>query len=138
MICCVGYALNPKKLRKSGREPDEKSLSRDNAAGSINHNNDSLSVAHSSSSSSGSINSNADNSNSSICNSRNNNDSEQTWRGGGLADIVSDGLECEGVQFIPWNYEIPVALQPEFHVIIHKLTEDIDRKESEDKIAGEL
>jgi hypothetical protein len=28
-----------------------------------------------------------------------------------LADIVSDGLECEGVQFIPWNYEIPVALQ---------------------------
>jgi hypothetical protein len=109
MICCVGYALNPKKLRKSGSGPDEKSLSRDNAAGSINHNNDSLSVAHSSSYS-GSINSNADNS-SGICNSRNINDSEQIWRGGGLADIVSDGLECEGVQFIPWNYEIPVALQ---------------------------
>jgi hypothetical protein len=110
MICCVGYALNPKKLRKSGSGPDEQSLSKDDGKGSVNL-NDNSSAAHSSSSGSSSsgISSDANNSDS-IRNSRNNNE-EQIWRGGGLADIVSDGLECEGVQFIPWNYEIPVALQ---------------------------
>jgi hypothetical protein len=112
MICCVGYALNPKKLRKSGSGPDEQSLLKNNGNGLANL-NDILSAAHSSSSSSSSsssgISSDANNSDS-IRNSRNNNE-EQVWRGGGLADIVSDGLECEGVQFIPWNYEIPVALQ---------------------------
>ena len=80
MICRVGYALNPKKLRKSG---------------SID-----VQTAPTSTMSSESP---------SICAVATS--TEALWRGGGLADIISDGLECEGVQFIPWNYEVPISQQ---------------------------
>lgn len=57
------------------------------------------------------------------------------WRGGGLADILElEPSAGELVQFIPWDHETPLECQPEFHVIIHKLTEDIDRVESSSKL----
>ena len=86
MICRVGYALNPKKLRKSG---------------SIDVQTPSAPL---SSSESPSIPALGIPGNLGIS-------VEALWRGGGLADIISDGIECEGVQFIPWNFEVPIPLQ---------------------------
>ena len=83
MICNVGYALNPKKLRKSGI--DEASKSSEQAAALSPPLLDSRSVSNQSIS--------------------------PIWHGGGLADIISDGVECEGVKFIPWNYEVPISHQ---------------------------
>ena len=37
------------------------------------------------------------------------------------------------VKFIHWDYEIPLERQPIVHVIIHKLTEDIDKNDYESK-----
>jgi hypothetical protein len=55
------------------------------------------------------------------------------WRGGGLADILEIEPDMatveELVQFALWDAEMEPD-QPYFHVIIHKLTEDIDRVES--------
>jgi hypothetical protein len=87
MMCNVGYALNPKKLRKSE-------------------------VA--------------------------NNGVKSEWAGGGLADILQiqhceSGSECQ-IVFTAWDPLIPPELQPEFHVIIHKLTEDIEREDSKEKL----
>ena len=48
------------------------------------------------------------------------------WCGGGLADILdanSDG--SGGVKFQLWDPAVPVAQQPKFHIIVHKLTEDL-------------
>jgi hypothetical protein len=81
MICRVGYALNPKKLRKSGSDEPPSQLVQTPAVPS--------SSSHGNSSSNDDI----------------------IWRGGGLADIVSDGVECKGVKFIPWNYETPLSQQ---------------------------
>ena len=93
-VCRVGYALNPKKLRKS---------SMDNTLAANNSLPDSpVKVA-------------------------------SEWRGGGLSDIL-DNIDNDTVQFRIWDHEVPLELQPEFDVIIHKLTEDIDRKESSDKM----
>lgn len=94
-MCRVGYALNPKKLRKS---------SVDKTLASSNPLPDSpvKKVVG-------------------------------EWRGGGLSDIL-DNLENDTVHFSIWDHEVPDHLQPEFDVIIHKLTEDIDRKESSDKM----
>lgn len=83
MTCNVGYALNPKKLRKSGI--DEAGISSDQASiitplSSGSH----IAVSQQVS---------------------------PIWHGGGLADIISDGLECEGVKFISWNYEVPISHQ---------------------------
>lgn len=80
MICRVGYALNPKKLRKSGSIDVQTATVRPSSSEST-----------------------------SICAVAT--PSEALWRGGGLADIISDGIECEGVQFIPWNYEVPISQQ---------------------------
>lgn len=80
MICRVGYALNPKKLRKSG---------------SIDVQTAPISQSSPESPT--------------ICAAVA--PVEAIWRGGGLADIISDGIECEGVQFIPWNYEVPISQQ---------------------------
>lgn len=75
-ICHVGYALNAKKLRRSGQSVAE--------------------------------------------------GQQGKWFGGGLADIVCGSSQhVEGVVFHPWNHETPLAQQPEYHIIIHKLTEDI-------------
>ncbi|RYG96151.1 hypothetical protein EON65_54850 [archaeon] len=66
--------------------------------------------------------------------------SSQTWRGGGLADILE--LEPDStspdelVQFIPYDFDSPVHEMPHFHVIIHKLTEDIDNPSSLSKITS--
>lgn len=80
MICRVGYALNPKKLRKSGSidvqtAPISQSLPESPTICAT------VPLL------------------------------QAIWRGGGLADIISDGIECEGVQFIPWNYEVPISQQ---------------------------
>jgi inositol-1,3,4-trisphosphate 5/6-kinase/inositol-tetrakisphosphate 1-kinase len=117
--CIVGYALNPKKLRRSGVSTEIQPFN------SSNNNN---------------ISTNID----TIIESTNNEDINQIidiikqkpiWKGGGLADILGDGKSIiDGVQFIPWDPEVPVHLQPKFQVLIHKLTEDIDRKESIEKI----
>ena len=92
MICSVGYALNPKKLRKSGLDVDSVIVS----SNAIQP--EQSKVISSPSSGSNHMSSQRDTVTS-------------IWRGGGLADIISDGLECEGVKFIPWNYEIPISLQ---------------------------
>lgn len=52
------------------------------------------------------------------------------WRGGGLADILEKNDNKDTVQFTFWDPDIPLNQQPDFDVIIHKLTEDIDRVES--------
>lgn len=87
VICRVGYALNEKKMRKSGK-----------------------SMIHESE----------------TCYS-----SRKDWHGGGLADILTDNVE-NGVLFQPFDFGSKD--QPFFHVIIHKLTEDIERDDSRDKI----
>lgn len=73
--------MNPKKLRKSGSDEPPFQLTQTPAVPSS----------------------------SSHCNSSGNDDA--IWRGGGLADIVSDGVECKGVKFIPWNFETPMSQQ---------------------------
>ena len=143
-ICRVGYALNAKKLRKGEDSDKEKSKSV--------HSLSDLFLGKSSGP---------------ACKKRT---ETSIWRGGGLADIISDGEAIEGVQFIPWDYEVPIhqqviyflfdvhyfivslsiffspsherdliddlmsESQPTFHVIIHKLTEEIDRKGPSEKI----
>ena len=59
-ICTVGYALNPKKMRKSGLD-----LTDCEASGKKN----------------------------------------KKWKGGGLADILSDQSQ-EGVSFVPYDFEV--------------------------------
>lgn len=90
-VVYVGYALNPKKLRKSEVKTTGKTAE---------------------------------------------------WAGGGLADIVepssidpacsNDGNDH--IVFSPWDSTIPPASQTKFHVIIHKLTEDIEKEESKEKL----
>lgn len=60
----------------------------------------------------------------------------EPWCGGGLADILGDntGAAIDGVQFQQWDPKVPVAKQPKFHVIVHKLTEDLLSSEATDKI----
>lgn len=86
MICRVGYALNPKKLRKSGSDVLSTPSVQTTAA--------QTSSAHANCSN--------------ICELK---ATGFVWRGGGLADIISDGIECNGVKFIPWNYELPLSKQ---------------------------
>ena len=85
-ICRVGYALNAKKLRKGDDSDKQKSKNvhslRESLFGNYpGHQGKTRSTETS------------------------------IWRGGGLADIISAGEEIEGVQFIPWDYEIPVHQQ---------------------------
>jgi hypothetical protein len=98
-ICRVGYALNPKKLRRAVLAVAE----------GVDAGNKKEIVRE-----------------------------KHIWRGGGLADILElppDGsLEEELVEFLPWDPDVPVSEQPEFDVLIHKLTEDIDRVESLPKL----
>ena len=86
IICRVGYALNAKKLRK-GEDSDKPKASKN---------------VHSTS---GSVLSKYP---VQECTKRT---ETSIWRGGGLADIISDGEAIEGVQFIPWDYEVPVHQQ---------------------------
>lgn len=97
-ICKVGYALNPKKLRRSDSTTNPKSKPQ-----------------------------------------------FTEWNGGGLADILEiqpdlsslDTLtEADLVSFAPWDYDRPLESQPDFDVIIHKLTEDIEKEDSKEKIAA--
>lgn len=101
-ICLVGYALNPKKMRKSSKELIHRQA-----------------VDGSSSSSQGKK-------------------TEVEWCGGGLADILENNADpvIDGVQFFPWDQDIPPLQQPYFDILIHKLTEDIDRPESREKMSA--
>ena len=85
-ICRVGYALNAKKLRK-GEDSDKLKSKNVHSSGEIF-----LSKYPGQE-----------------CKYRT--EMPSIWRGGGLADIISDGEEIEGVQFIPWDYEVPVHQQ---------------------------
>lgn len=58
------------------------------------------------------------------------------WAGGGLADILAEPCLEDGLVFQAWDPEQLPENQPFFHLIIHKLTEDIDRDESRGKIAA--
>jgi hypothetical protein len=97
-VCKVGYALNPKKLRRSDSTTNPKSKP-----------------------------------------------VLTEWNGGGLADILEVQpdlssletlIETDLVSFAPWEYERPLDSQPDFDIIIHKLTEDIEKEESKEKIAA--
>jgi hypothetical protein len=94
VTCRVGYALNPKKLRKSITEshsffnnnhgtPTFLGASFQQNDGTATQSPLQLKTKH----------------------------AAAFWNGGGLADIISGGVECEGVQFIPWNHEVPVQEQ---------------------------
>lgn len=88
----IGYALNPKKLRKPVNNTDgADSQSEEVSIGS-------------------------------------------KWAGGGLSDILAQPAPADNLIFQAWDPETPPHKQPFFHVIIHKLTEDIDREESREKI----
>lgn len=58
------------------------------------------------------------------------------WAGGGLADILAEPSLEDGLLFQAWDPEQLPENQPYFHLIIHKLTEDIDKEESRGKIAA--
>ena len=114
--CIVGYALNPKKLRKSNSEIGDLTPPTTSCRKQLPCKNDKDSPSLVPLGTDVSVQSQL----------------QLIWRGGGLADIVSGGLTCEGVQFVQWYPEIPANEQPHFDVIIHKLTEDIEK--SSDKI----
>lgn len=120
MICSVGYALNPKKLRKSGLEETTNTTQTNPSQSTQQQEIASIHPSlhpslHSSPCSSGSVSNTAisTTSTSQLTSQANCHATPltNTWRGGGLADIISGGLECEGVKFIPWNWEVPVAQQ---------------------------
>ena len=54
-------------------------------------------------------------------------DGNTIWRGGGLADILHEGIE-ENVRFVPFDSDL--YLGKKYDVIIHKLTEELDREDS--------
>lgn len=63
------------------------------------------------------------------------------WAGGGLADILQysgEGSSTDPVSivFSQWNPDLPPESQKKFNVIIHKLTEDIEREEPSEKITS--
>ena len=84
-ICRVGYALNAKKLRKGEDSVKEKTKNVHSSSDLV-----------------------LNKSPGQECKKRT---ETSIWRGGGLADIISDGVEIEGVQFIPWDYEVPIHQQ---------------------------
>jgi hypothetical protein len=105
-ICIVGYALNPKKLRRGNSDagdpsprPDSARRQPQTALNLPKVGNAEITVI-SAAELCGSITSPRIN-------------SSAIWRGGGLADIVSIGTVYEGVQFVQWDPEIP----PEEQVI---------------------
>lgn len=122
-VCVVGYALNAKKLRKSSHD---------------------RSLVSDCSPISGHAKTFA--SNSETAPKRKLSDVEacyieHEWKGGGLADILESnsssspaGKDRSAVLFVQLDHEIPLENQPKCHVIIHKLTEDIDNK-SKDSVA---
>lgn len=100
-VCRVGYALNPKKLRK-GNDSGKDATVRSDPSSSIH------------------ILSNSPAREEKLSPSMNNDHqkaSTRMWRGGGLADIISAGVEIDGVQFIPWDYEVPLNQQVGFSLV---------------------
>lgn len=137
-ICIVGYALNAKKLRKSSKCEVIKEITHINNETNINI-KPSIMIINPLNQ----CNPIDDCTSSDILDNVNN--SIMEWHGGGLADILLVNTNSNNqitssssttnadniVQFIPWDYEIPIENQAKFHVIIHKLTEDIDKLDKE-------
>lgn len=100
----IGYALNPKKLRK----PNDSSPKRLRLDGDDENlsNNDDKAVKE-----------------------------VVPWSGGGLADFLMNSHDS-AIDFASWDPSIEPELQPFFHVIVHKLTEDIEKEESRDKLTA--
>lgn len=101
-VCIVGYALNKKKLRKGG------------SAVTLSQSPPPPGELLTSDSFNSNVEATAKETYSSV------------WKGGGLADVLSDTCNT-GVLFLPVDFDQPPDApgQPVFHVIIHKLTEDI-------------
>lgn len=128
-VCVVGYALNAKKLRKSSHD---RSLRSDC---SPSRGNDKLDK-HTMCAETTVIRKLSDAA--ACC-------MEHEWKGGGLADILDSnslsspqGKDRASVHFVQLDHDVPLASQPKCHVIIHKLTEDIDNpsKDSTAKIGA--
>jgi hypothetical protein len=100
----IGYALNPKKLRKPN-DSSPKRLRCDGVDENLS-NNDDKAIRE-----------------------------IVPWSGGGLADFLMNSHDSS-IDFTSWNPSIAPELQPFFNVIIHKLTEDIEKEESRDKLAA--
>ena len=102
-VCIVGYALNKKKLRKGGAI--EETANEDNKELNI-INETSLVTCYE--------------------DDKQKSDANATtkWKGGGLADILNDKADKK-IKFVAVDFEKPLEEQPNFHIIIHKLTEDI-------------
>ena len=64
---------------------------------------------------------------------------KNAWKGGGLADIIfsadDSGEPVDDVSFAPFDWKNDLN-GPEFDVIIHKLTEDLEQDEPSEKIAA--
>jgi hypothetical protein len=101
----IGYALNAKKLRKSN-------VTNTSAV----------------------ISSPLEGTNSSGNSHSNEKEKSKVWRGGGLADILLDSTDSDQLQFQAWDPDKSPEEQPRFDVIIHKLTEDLEREESTEKL----
>lgn len=114
----IGYALNPKKLRKSNvKKHSGTSLESDSLLSTSYHGNKAN-----------------DETKGDLSKSLHDVMGLRKWHGGGLADILNEPAIADQIIFHPWDPETPPDKQPFFHVIIHKLTEDLDREESRDKI----
>ena len=144
--CRVAFALNSKKLRKSSFSEPSSSSSASSASSSSSSSSTALGIGaetgtaatQSSPSSSSHFSFSASNSIGQNCHKRCSGAGDSSsrvatkggeWRGGGLADILSDEV-TEGVQF--FVFEQPSSSnqqQPVYDVIIHKLTEDLEKEE---------
>lgn len=148
-LLIVGYALNAKKMRKSGHSDNFDSSLASTGSTSLTGSCDAPTTIPVSINSPPSMNPSTSfpsssaspllSSTSSSCDAAVSsvNVNNQVWRGGGLADILGDAKAIvEGVQFIQWDPEVPPSQQPCFDVIIHKLTEDLEKKDKDsiDKI----
>lgn len=95
-VCRVAYALNAKKMRKSGAS------SNSNATSSVIGSELSISTKN------------------------------RPWKGGGLADILTEEV-LDNVSFEAFDFDKPIHQQGFYHIILHKLTEDIRSSDEDSK-----
>jgi hypothetical protein len=147
--CVVGYALNKKKLRKSGSTtslPHTLTTSLPHSSTTNTSSNESLSSDKSSGvvvvsgGVSGGVSGSGSSSGVTVAVTPSHTHSHtpsHVWKGGGLADLLSDKDDTD-VRFVPVDFDLPLHEQPEYHVILHKLTEDIRVCVSDEEAQGKL
>ena len=126
----VGYALNPKKLRKS-----ETSTSSNKSTAGTTITSSPLSIMTKTAIPSQppppplSLSSSSTTTSSSLSSSSLSSSSSQStttiWKGGGLADILISNNCDDNIEFIPFDPDLDINEHPKYDIIIHKLTEDI-------------